>query len=212
MPPSAEVISNGRTLEQMLQVSKELLTAQIGGGEVMKSIRDEQPEFSSWMEETHWSGLSDAIASHLCGYLQRNIVSIFAEAWSKFAELRKQVLKTNHDERATTCVGLADHEFTYEIKPCLEIELNGKKVGEIPFTISALFDVTGLELGLHKGCVTYVRTGRCEVSGTLQLVEKTLWHSPSATFDLPGEFHLMNPIRLVSEEMEKVPTRRAQET
>jgi hypothetical protein len=200
MTPSPESNTNGRTLEQLLQVSKDSLKTRIDSAEILKSVRDDHHEFSKWMQETHWSGLSGVMASHLCGYLQDNIVGIFAVAWKKFAELRKCALETNHDETATSNVSLADHEFSYEIKPRLDVELNGKKVAEIPFTISALFNVSGLELGLREGCVNHVRTGKCEFAGTLVLAEQELWRSPSATLDLPGEFHLMKPIRLVAEE------------
>jgi hypothetical protein len=199
MMPSAESAANGRTLEQLFQVSKGSLSARIESTDVLGSIREDQHQFSKWMKETHWSGLPDAIASHLCRYLQNNIVGIFAEAWCKFAELREQARETAHDEKATTNVGLADHDFTYEVKPCLDIELNGKKVGEIPFTITAHFNVNGLELGLSQGCVNEVRTGKCEFTGTLDLADKELWRSPSATLDLPGEFHFAKPIRIVSE-------------
>jgi hypothetical protein len=199
MTPSAEVATNGRTLEELFQVSKGSLSARIDSAEVLKSVREDQRQFSKWMEETHWSGLSDAIATHLCRYLQNNVVGIFAEAWCKFAELRKEARKTVHDENATTNVALADHDFSYEIKPCLDIELDGKKVGEIHFMIAAHFDVNGLELGLSKGCVNEVRAGKCEFSGTLDLADKELWRSPSATLDLPGEFHFAKPIWIVAE-------------
>jgi len=200
MPPSAQPATNGRTLEQLFHVSKDSLTARIDSAEVLKSVRDDHHQFSKWMEETHWSGLSSAMASHLCDHLQDSIIGIFAGAWKKFMDLRKCALETNDDESATSNVSLADHEFSYEIKPCLDVELNGKKVAEIPFTIAALFNVSGLELGLRKGCVNHLRTGKCEFAGTLLLAEQELWRSPSATLDLPGEFHLMKPIRLVAED------------
>jgi hypothetical protein len=199
MMPSTEAATKGRTLEQLFHVSRDSLKVRVDSADVLSSIREDQHQFSSWMGKTHWSGLSDAIATHLCGYLKDSTVDIFAEAWCKFAELRKEARKTVHDENATTNVALADHDFSYEINPCLDIELNGKKVGEIHFTISAHFDVSGLELGLRQGCVNDVRTGKCEFSGTLEMADKELWRSPSATFELPGEFHFAKPIRIFTE-------------
>ena len=203
MTNGADATTNGRNLEQLFQVSKVSLKAHLDNADLLQSIRDDKHEFSNWMEQTHWSGLSDEMAAHLTKYLQVNLIGIFAEAWVKFAELRKRAQETNQDDTATSNVGLADHEFTYDVKPCLDIELNGKKVGEVPFRIAAHFHVSGLELGLRKGCVHHVRTGKCAFTGALSLAEKELWRSPAVTLDLPGEFHLMQPIRLVAEEIKE---------
>jgi hypothetical protein len=203
MTNGAQATTNGKTLEQLFQVSKVSLKAQLDSADMLKSVRDDKHEFSKWMEETHWGGLSDELATHLTKYLQASLVGIFAGAWCKFAELRKRAQETSQDGTATSNVGLADHQFTYDVKPCLDIELNGTKVTEVPFKIAAHFHVSGLELGLHKGCIHHVRTGKCEFSGALSLAEKELWRSPTATLDLPGEFHLMQPIRLVAEEVKE---------
>jgi hypothetical protein len=112
--------------------------------------QDEEKQFSSWMAETHWPQLSDQV----CGFQQRNLVSIFAGMWAQYGELKKSAKETRAHPGSTETVALAKHGFTYNTAPQVDVLINRVKVATLPFQIGLTCAVSGLELFLNRALCT----------------------------------------------------------
>ena len=186
---------NGQSLQDFLGVTRKELEASLDSKTLVAAARDEGKQFSRWMNATEWQGLSQGVADHVCGFLQDDLVGVFAGAWSKFSELRKCARETRK-EGTTMDVSLASHDFTYEIEPLVDVLLDGVKVAEIPFKIELTCEVNGLDLFLKQGCVYQVRSGKCDCKAEIYCAEKLVWTRTLASVNLPGELHLSRPITL----------------
>jgi hypothetical protein len=198
MPITADATLDGRTLQEFLAVTRQELAARMSSDALVAAAKDNEKRFAQWMSSSHWPHLSDQVAEHLCGFLQENVVSIFAGAWSKYAELRKCAKETRDDPGSTLDVALADHDFSYEMKPSIDVLLNGQKVATIPFSIEITCAASGLELSLREGAVYRVRGGRCNCKAQILCSGFPVWERPLAGIDLPGELRLTRPIAIVS--------------
>jgi len=186
---------DGQTLEKFLGVTREELETNLDSKTLVASARDEHKQFSRWMAQTKWQGLPAAVADHVCGFLQEDLVGVFAGAWSKFAELNR-CAKETRKEGTTSDISLASHDFTYEIKPHVEVLLDGVAVAEIPFTIGLTCEVSGLDLFLKLGSVYQIRSGKCDCNADIRCGETVVWTRKLADVNLPGVVHLSKPIPL----------------
>jgi hypothetical protein len=196
MALSTDTTVDGRTLQDFLAVTREELAASMNSKTLVAAAKDDDRKFASWMTQTQWPQLSDQVAGHVCGFLKENLVGVFAGAWAKYSELKKCAKETRADPKSTMDVALADHDFTYEIAPDVDVMLNGVKVASIPFKIAVTCAVSGLELGLKQGCVYQVRSGKCDCNAEIRCAEKTVWTRALAGVNLPGELNLTKPIVL----------------
>lgn len=195
MAHDIEVTIEGRTLEDFLGVTRKELAARLDSKTLVAAARDERKQFSRWMAQTKWQGLPASVADHVCGFLQENLVGVFAGAWSKFAELNR-CAKETRKEGTTSDISLASHDFTYEMKPHVDVLLDGVAVAEIPFTIGLTCEVSGLYLFLQHGCVYQIRSGKCNCKADIRCGETVVWKRNLADVDLPGVLHLSKPIPL----------------
>ena len=161
MTLSADATVDGRTLREFLAVTRQELAASMDSKMLIAAARDEGKQFTTWMAQTQWPHLADGVAEHVCDFLKESLVGVFAGAWAKYSELKKCAKETREDG-TTMDVALADHDFTYEMEPWVDVLLNGVKVAHIPFKLAVTCEVSGLELFLKQGCVYQVRSGKCD--------------------------------------------------
>jgi hypothetical protein len=196
MSTQTEVIVNGRTLRDMLALTREELAAGLNNKTIMSAAADGDKKLAAWMAQTESPHLSEQIAEHVCDALKPDLVSVFSGAWAKYSELKKCADETREDAKSTMDVAFADHEFTYEIESAVDVLLDGVKVASIPFKFAAVCAVSGLELYLKKGCVYQVRSGRLDLRAEIQCAENVVWTRALAGVNLPGELQLDDPIAI----------------
>lgn len=195
MVVNVDATIDGQTLEAFLGVKRKELEASMDNKMLLAAARDEGKRFSTWLAKTKWQYLPAGVADHVCAFLQEDMVGVFAGAWTKFTELKKCARETRRDG-STMDVSLADHNFTYEMQPHVDVLLNGVKVAEIPFKIDVTCVVSGLDLFLKQGCVYQVRSGKCDCKADILCAEKVVWTRKLAAVNLPGKLHLSKPIPL----------------
>lgn len=195
MAVSAEATVDGRTLREFLAVTQQDLAARMDSKMLVASARDDGKQFTTWMTQTQWPHLSVGVAEHVCDFLKENLVRVFAGIWAKYSEL-KRCAKETREEGSTMDVALADHDFTYEMEPGVDVLLNGMKVAHIPFKVVVTCTVSGLELFLKQGCVYQVRSGKLDCKAEIRCGESVVWNRELAGVNLPGELHLSKPIAL----------------
>ena len=186
---------DGQTLKTFLGVTRQELEARLDSKTLVAAAREEGKRFSRWMAQTNWQGLPAGVTDHVCGFLREDVVGVFAEAWGKYAELKKCARETRQ-EGTTIDVSLASHDFAYELEPHVDVLLNGVKVAEIPFQIELTCEVNGLDLFLKDGCVYQIRSGKCDCSAAIRCAKTVVWTRKLAEVNLPGLLHLSKPIPL----------------
>lgn len=197
-PLSAVATVDGRTLRELLSVTREELAARLNSDTLVAAAHDNEQKFASWMASSHWPQLTSQVADHLLGFLEENVVTIFAGAWSKYVELRKAARETLGDTKSTVDVALADHDFIWSIRPEIDVLLNGAKVASIPFAIELACAVSALELSLSKGAIKRVSSGKCSCKAQISCANfPPFWERPLAGIDLPGELRLTHSITIV---------------
>jgi hypothetical protein len=196
MDIGANAIINGQTLQSLLRISSKDLANGLDKDTLLREARQDG-SFSKWLAQTQWPSLSESAASSACSLMSNNVVDIFAGAWSKFSELTKCAKETVKHPGSTSDVVVGDHDFTYENKPALEILLDGKSVGEIPFTVGVTFTVNAMVLTITSGCVTKVLVGRLKWSAYVKCGSKEVWSHELGELDLPGELKLHDPISIL---------------
>jgi hypothetical protein len=186
----ADLTFDGRALGELLSVTPRELAAEMNTGMLLKAAQDEDKQLATWIKKTKWSGLPDQVADRVCSFFDGELVDIFAGAWAKYAELKKCARETCENPSSTMTVALAEHDFTYEIGPAVDVLINGVKLATIPFKVGILCAVSGLELFLKAGAVHDVRSGKCDFKAQLWCAKQLVWERPLMGVDLPGELHL----------------------
>jgi len=91
---------------------------------------------------------------------------------------------------------MATHEITVKQRPSVNVLVDGQQVATLELGLSIVFDVNALLLGISGGRIIAVRSGRCEITGTLA-VQGTDLLVKRAHLELPGVVSLRRGIRLL---------------
>jgi hypothetical protein len=206
MATSLGVTVDGRTVQELFAVTRTELATRMNSKMLVAAAQDDTKQFSSWVKKTRWSQLPDQVADELCGYLQENLVSIFAGAWAKYAELKKCARETCEHPESTETVAFGQHDFAYEIAPQIDVLLDHVKVATIPFQIGITFSFSGLELVVKKGAVCRILSGTCDCKAEIRCAGSMIWERTVRKLDLPGELDLKHPIVLARARQQEAET------
>jgi hypothetical protein len=198
MPVAVDTTVDGKKLKDFLNVTRAAIAQKLDGRTLLESAGNEKKQLIARMAETQWNLLPDQVAEHVCGFLEENVVDIFAATWSQMYQLQKHARETRDDPKTSIDVTLTDHDFTYKLEPALELLLDGVPVKSIPFCVAMTCTVEGLVLGLKEGAVHVVRSGRCNATAEIRCADNVVWERPLFGTSLPGELKLAKPIVLAS--------------
>ncbi len=191
-------LPGGQSLSHLLGATKQTLASGLTDKVLAHAVRSDSAELAAWAKTASWSGMPDVIASHLMGFLQQDALGIFIGAWSKSAELLRCASESQAHPADTSSVALTQHDFSYSMQPAIDVLLDGKRLGAIPFTIQLQCEVDGLELMLQAGELKAIRCGTCNLSAGIDCAGQAIWHYPAREINLPGEFRFTKPVRLAS--------------
>jgi hypothetical protein len=197
MALTAAATVEGRTLQEFLEVTREELAAHVDAGAITRAAEAAGQSMQQLPEQLRrWPQLSSSLADHLCGFLQENVVTIFAGAWSTYAELRKQARETFEDKDISSTVALGDHDFTWAVDPAIDVLWNSQRVLTLPVAIEMACTVSGLELTLQQGAVQAIASGKCNSKANILCAGYPMWERTLVNVDLPGVLRLEHPIAL----------------
>src|SRR5215472_16893696 len=114
MPVTIDATLDGVRLKDFLNVSKAEIAEKLDGHALVDAANDKKKQLIARMAEAQWKLLPDQVAEHVCGFLEENVVDIFAAVWSQLYELKRHARETRDHAKTTIDVTLADHDFTYE--------------------------------------------------------------------------------------------------
>lgn len=198
MAMESDAMVAGRNLRDFLSVTKAEIAEKLDAHTLADAPDDKNKQLVARMGELQWALLPDQVAEHVCGFLDENVVDIFAAAWSRFNDLKRHARETRDDRTITMDVALAEHDFTYEMGPSLELLLDGVPVKTIQFRVMMTCTVEGLVLGLKQGAVYRVRSGHCNTKAEIRCAGELVWERPLFGTDLPGELTLAKPVVLTA--------------
>jgi hypothetical protein len=128
--------------------------------------------------------------------LRVDLIDVLARGWREHRDIVAAARRTLAAPLSTELVSMAAHEITVEQRPSVSVLVDGQKVATLELGLSIVFDVNALLLGISGGRIVAVRSGRCEITGTLA-VQGTDLLVRRAHLELPGVVSLRRGIRLL---------------
>ncbi len=178
--------AEGASLQQFIGATEAAIAARMTTSRLKVAVRKDSSAFQAWVSKSAGNGTRSELAAHVVGFLQGNVSEIFADVWSRCAELRKAAAETKGKKGVTELVALAEHEFTYSVEPAVEVLVDSVKLGSFKFRVELTCAVKGLELQVREGGIGGVRAGECEGKAAISLCGTELWSKALAHADLPG--------------------------
>jgi hypothetical protein len=191
-----QLTENGNTLQSFLSISEADLSKGLTGEVLRDAARGDTKEFADWVSSTKWTGMPTELAHRLVGFLQNDPAGVFVDAWARCAALRKCAEESRAHPDDTTSVFLTSHDFTYQVKPTIDVLLDGVRIGAFPFTASLTCEVSALELQIKDGEITAVQAGTADCKAQIACAASTIWHNDLARVNLPGRLQLKKPLRI----------------
>jgi hypothetical protein len=139
------------------------------------------------------------VATVVDGFLAMDLIDLAGAGWRKHSSLKDAARRTRDAPASEELVALASHHVTSTHRPCLDLILDGTKVGTLDLAITIDFDLEGFLALIRRGRLESLQGGRCTVTGTLAIEEKPVAQR-SSRLDLPGMLHLRSGIPLLSAE------------
>jgi hypothetical protein len=193
---TAGVEVNGVTFREFAAASESDVAAGITKDTLEKAGQQDSSWLDAWVKANGWDGLGQELASHAVGFMQGSMAGILAQVWEKCEEVRTSAAETKGKLNATELVSLLDHDFTYSLKPEVDIEVNKAVVARIPFSIELTCTVKGLQLQIRDGGIGGVRTGACAGSTSIKMWGVEIWSRQLLHRDLPGDLRWNSVLRL----------------
>ncbi len=134
--------------------------------------------------------IKDSVAKEVSGQLETlldiRLVDIILGGWAKYDALRDYADPAKHPPEEICLVPLAKHEIKSLHEPYVEILMNEKAVGRIPFRIELALVLEGVLLKVQGGRIWALQAGRCRARGRVSCGKKILVERKTEPFDLPG--------------------------
>ena len=117
-------------------------------------------------------------------------VGILVEAWNKARELRRYRDPAKYPPEDVVVVPLTKHKVESKHHPYLELSVDGKALGRLPFEIDLALTLEGVELTIQGGRIKKIKTGRTLGVGTLKCGGAVLHSIDRRLASLPGVIDL----------------------
>jgi len=103
------------------------------------------------------------------GLLDVDLGDIAVAAWRKHAALAAAARTTTTDAATERAVALATHRITSTHRPYVDVRVGGTLVARVRLELHLVFVVAALAAVVRRGRLVEVRTGRCDLAGTLSV-------------------------------------------
>jgi hypothetical protein len=123
-------------------------------------------------------------ATAAAALLKVDLIDVLARGWREHRDIVAAARRTLAAPVSTELVSMATHEITVEQRPSVNVLVDGQEVATLELGLSIVFDVSALLLGISGGRIIAVRSGRCEITGTLA-VQGTALLVKRAHLELP---------------------------
>jgi hypothetical protein len=153
-----------------------------------------QASVSKEVKTIKWPAAMPDVAEKICELFDVKLPDLFLISWKKTDDLRRLLSDSKKTPEATKYWELADHTIRSEHHPYIEARIKNVPVKKIEFTVSLSFKLKGFVLRIKAGEIEEIRTGRCEVEGTVAYAGLTIAEKKLSPIDLPGSISLSPPL------------------
>jgi hypothetical protein len=117
--------------------------------------------------------------------LEVPIPDIFLASWTRTGILKQLVEESRTTPDAITNLELSDHMIKSQHRPHIEIKGRNTAVKKIEFTLRLLFNLKGFSIRIQDGAITEMKSGPCEMQGTLEYQGLAVAEKKLAPIKLP---------------------------
>lgn len=96
------------------------------------------------------------------------VSDIFVKSWKETDAIKELLAESRKSPGAVTNIELADHTIKSKHHPHIEVRQKKAAAKKIEFTVLLLFKLQGFSVRIQNGHVIEMRTGPCELQGTLE--------------------------------------------
>ena len=132
-----------------------------------------------------WTASMPDVISKIGELLDIPISEVFVDSWKKALAIQKALDDSKAAPRDVLYVDLAEHTISSTHHPYISVHIARLPPKDIKLTVVVSFVLTGFTLTIQRGEIQNIRTGSCEVEGTLEFLGVQIKKNPQR-FDLPG--------------------------
>ncbi|MFI6983559.1 hypothetical protein ACIBSV_33780 [Embleya sp. NPDC050154] len=136
------------------------------------------------------------VASVVNGFLSLDLLDLVAAGWAKHGAMVEAARRTRAAPDTEEVVALATHQVTSTHRPCVDLRVDGVRVGTLEIGLTVAFDVEGMLAVVRQAHLTSLRCGTCTTTGTLAMQERVV-ASRHCNLDLPGAMRFRSGIALL---------------
>ena len=138
-----------------------------------------------------WNASMPDVVSKIGELLDIPISEVFVASWKKAAAIQAALDESKAAPKDTIYVDLAEHTITSTHHPFITVRIGKLPAKDIKFTVAASFVLKGFTLTIRRGEIQEVRTGSCDVEGTLECLGVQAKRKLER-FQLPGTISLQD--------------------
>ena len=113
------------------------------------------------------------------------VTDIFVSSWKETDAIKDLLAESRNSPVAVTNVDLGDHTIKSKHHPHIEVRRKKATSKKIEFTLRLVFKLQGFSLRIQNGHIKEIRTGPCEMQGTLQYQGLAVVEQKNGPIDLP---------------------------
>lgn len=156
------------------------------------SPEESSPRWQSlrqWINEelpdTNSSSMED-VGARIEELLEIPVSDIFVTSWKETDAIKNLLAESRTAPEAITNVELSDHSIKSVHHPHIEMRQKKAASKKVEFTLRLLFKLQGFSLRIQNGLIKEIRTGPCEMQGTLEYQGLTVAEQKDAPVSLPA--------------------------
>jgi hypothetical protein len=136
------------------------------------------------------------VAAAAAGLLDVNLADMLIAGWREHQDLTAAARWTLAAPGRTELVDLAEHKVSSSQEPYVSVLVDGRQLATVRLGLTVVFDVTAMLAGVSGGRLVSVRSGDCDITGTLAIDEAEVV-TKRTRLKLPGIITLHQGIRLL---------------
>jgi len=142
------------------------------GEKLAAAVREKLGPFRSYVSEHVFEAAIGKVVEQAAQVLDAPLAELLTGAWARYPEIRELADARLHPSDQETMLELAEHRFTWEYAPKIEIVFNETYPCTIPLGVGVGVTVLGGILVVKGGRFRELRAGRVAVGVQMSVAEK----------------------------------------
>src|SRR2546423_1981522 len=122
----------------------------------------------------------------ICELFNVPLPNVLVTSWKKVGDIRGVLEKSRSSPDQVSYVELAQHSINCDQKPHIEMRFKNMPIKKIEFGVKLVFGLKGFVLKIQNGAIAEIKTGSCDVKGTISYAGQVIVDKKLTTINLPG--------------------------